>query len=89
MSKFGIYAICAAVIIMAGSGWYALQLHNATVRGQEIERAKIAAKANQNIADRRERDAKFKRDDVIKLCRDAGLEWFADAGRSYCRPKPE
>lgn len=79
--------VVVGLIVLVG-GWYAKQQYDAVERGKAIEREKIVAKTNQNIAERRARDAKFNRDDTIKLCRDAGLEWFSDAGRSYCRVKP-
>lgn len=88
MNNLVTWAVCGFGVILAAGSLYMVQISAATERGRAIEQAAIAAKANQNIADRRVTDAKFKRDDVIKLCRDAGLEWFVDAGRSYCRPKP-
>ncbi len=50
-----------------------------------VERAKIAAKANQTIAERRVKDAKFDKMDARQHCLDAGLEWVFEDGRSICR----
>jgi len=88
MNSFMITGVTTVVLVAAGIGAHQYLLHRAASQAAEMERAKIAAQANQNIAERRERDAEFDRTDAMQLCRAAGLEWFADAGRSYCRVKP-
>ena len=50
-----------------------------------VERAKVAAKANQTIAERRAKDAKFDKMDARAHCIDGGLEWVFEDGRSFCR----
>jgi len=53
------------------------------------ERAKVIAeqlaKSNQNIAERRIRDATFDKFDAAAMCRDGGFEWVFSDGKSYCR----
>jgi hypothetical protein len=85
MTKLPIYAAIAFAIIALVGGWYAKQQHDAEQRGREIERAKISAQSNQNIADRRNTDATFDKMDARALCIDAGLEWMQIDGRSFCR----
>lgn len=45
------------------------------------------AKTNQRIAERRVRDASLDKDDVKRMCTDAGLEWVWDEAnaRSFCQ----
>lgn len=86
MSKIATYVICAAIVLAAAGAWYAKQLYDAKQRGAEEERAKVIARANQEIATRRERDAQFDKMDARQHCLDAGLEWvFGDDGKSFCR----
>lgn len=80
------YIVCAGIVGIMAFGWYAKQQHDAEVRGAAQERAKIAARANQEIAVRRERDAQFDKMDARQHCLDAALEWvFDDDGKSFCR----
>ncbi len=88
MSKIIIYVCIAAVVIGGATGLILKIQADAAARAVLIERGKVVAKANQNIAERRAEDAKFSRTGAMELCRDAGLEWYADEGRSYCRVKP-
>lgn len=85
MTKIAIYAAIAFAVIALVGGWYAKQQYDAEQRGAAIERAKVAAQSNQNIATRRETDATFDKMDAAALCRDAGLEWVFDDGKSFCR----
>lgn len=85
MSRFVTYVIIAGVVMAAAVGWYAKQQHDAEQRGRAIERARVAAQSNQNIAERRKTDANFDKMDAAALCRDAGLEWMFDDGKSFCR----
>ncbi len=88
MSKIIIYISIAAVVIGGATGLILKIQADAASRAVLIERGKVVAKANANIAERRATDAKFNRTDAMELCREAGLEWYADEGRSYCRVKP-
>jgi hypothetical protein len=89
MTKIAIYAALAFAVIAIAGGWYAKQQYDAEQRGREIERAKIAAQSNQNIATRRETDATFDKMDARQLCLDAPveprLEWVFENGKSFCR----
>lgn len=85
MSKLvAAYAICAAVIIAIVGGWYAKQQYDAEQRGVAIERDRVIARANQEIAIRRERDAQFDKMDARQHCLDAGLDWVFEDGKSFC-----
>ena len=86
MSKIIAYVACAGIIGISVLGWYAKQQHDAEQRGIAIEKAKVVARANQEIATRRVRDAQFDKMDARQHCLDAGLEWvFGDDGKSFCR----
>lgn len=74
----------AVILAVMAIGLHQLVVYRETQKALEAERARVAAKANQNIADRRATDAKFDRMDAMQLCRDEGLTWVADGGRSYC-----
>jgi hypothetical protein len=80
-----LYILLATWLVVAAIGWYARQQYVAEQRGREIERALIAAKANQNIAERRVTDAKFDKLDARSFCIDSGLEWVFEDGKSFCR----
>lgn len=84
LHKIGVAALLAVMVI----GLHQLVLYRAERRAVDAERARVAAQANQNIAERRATDAKFDKMDAMALCREVGLEWYADKGRSYCRPHP-
>lgn len=84
LHKVGIAVLLAVMAI----GLHQLVLYRVERRAVDAERVRVAAQANQNIAERRATDAKFDRMDAMALCREVGLEWYADEGRSYCRPKP-
>jgi hypothetical protein len=79
------YAVIVAIAVAIIGGWYGKQQYDAVQRGREIERAKVAAQSNQNIAERRKTDATFDKMDARALCIDAGLEWVFDDGKSLCR----
>ncbi len=78
----------AVLLVILAIGLHQLVLYRAERKAVDAERARVSAEANQAIAERRATDAKFDRMDAMALCREVGLEWFADGGRSYCRPKP-
>lgn len=54
-------------------------------RGVEQQVARDIAKANQEIATRRETDAKFDSQDARALCDAMGLTWVFENGKSLCR----
>jgi hypothetical protein len=54
-------------------------------RGVDQQVARDIAKANQEIATRRETDAKFDSQDARALCTSMGLEWMSEQGKSFCR----
>jgi hypothetical protein len=85
MTKLIAYVACAAIVIGSAVAWYASEQHAAEERGAAIERAKVAAQSNQNIAERRKTDADFDKMDARALCIDAGLEWVFEDGKSFCR----
>lgn len=86
MNSIAVYAVAAAAVSSLAIGWYVNEKRDAEERGAAIERAKVAAKANQNIAERRMKDAQFDKMDARQHCLDADLEWvFGDDGRSFCR----
>lgn len=80
-----VYAALLILLVLTAAGWYAKQMYDAEQRGREIERAGIAAQANQNIAERRKTDAAFDKMDARGLCLDAHLEWVFEDGKSFCR----
>jgi len=80
----GMFGLIAGAIY----GWHIREVRLAKAEGIAKVEAENIAKANQQIAERRAADAKFQRTDAMQLCHEAGLEWFAQEGRSYCRVKP-
>lgn len=54
-------------------------------RGIDQQIARDIAKANQEIAKRRETDARFDSKDARALCDSMGLEWVLEDGKSFCR----
>jgi hypothetical protein len=77
-----IIGVCAfAVVLGLGLGIVAKIRADAVT----VERAKVAAKANQTIAERRAKDAKFDKMDAQQHCIAGGLEWVFEDGRSFCR----
>lgn len=81
MIKLAIYAVGALLIIGAASA-YVINKQNEAV---QAERIKQIAKSNQNIAERRVRDATFDKFDAAELCRRSGLEWVQSDGKSFCQ----
>lgn len=65
--------------------WLGLRDEAAERRGMEKEIARRIARANQEIATRRETDASFDSMDARAHCLDAGLDWVFEDGRSLCR----
>lgn len=81
----GLVLICALLAGIVGYLDYRDDAHEQ--RGVDKQVALNIAKANQEIATRRARDATFDKMDARQHCLDAGLEWvFVDAeGKSFCR----
>jgi len=75
----GIGAIAAIIIYLN------IREDAAEQRGVDRQVAAEIAKANQNIAERRETDAHFDKFDARALCDEYGLEWVFEDGRSFCR----
>lgn len=85
MNKILIYAVCTAIVGLAAVTWYVREQRQAEERGAAEERARVSARANQEIATRRARDVEFDKMDARQHCLDAGLEWVFDDGKSSCR----
>jgi hypothetical protein len=77
-----IIGVCAAAIVVGGATGLIFKIQSDAVA---VERAKVAAKANQTIAERRVKDAKFDKMDAEQHCIAGGLEWVFEDGRSFCR----
>jgi hypothetical protein len=78
LSIFGVVLL----LLLGAVGAVVLKIRSDAVA---VERAKVAAKANQNIAERRAKDAKFDKMDARQHCLADGLEWVFEDGRSFCR----
>ncbi len=89
MSKILLWVAVVSGLCLLIGGWYAKQQYDAEQRGRQVERDRITAQANQNIADRRVRDATFDKQDARQLCIDTPieprLEWVFEDGKSFCR----
>lgn len=70
------------LLVLGAAGVVVLKIRADAVA---VERAKVAAKANQNIAERRAKDAKFDKMDAQQHCLADDLEWVFENGRSFCR----
>lgn len=80
-----IIAIAAVVgVIVAIVLYLGYREDKAEQRGVEQQVARDIAAANQNIAERRETDAKFDSQDARALCTGYGLEWVQHDGKSFC-----
>lgn len=82
------YAIAAAAAFVAVAGFifYLDRREDAAEqRGVDRQIAADIAKANQNIATRRETDAHFDKLDARALCGEYDLEWVFENGKSFCR----
>ena len=78
LSIFGVVLL----LLLGAAGAVVLKIRSDAVA---VERAKVAAKANQNIAERRVKDAKFDKMDAEQHCLADDLEWVFEDGRSFCR----
>lgn len=83
--KYVIAALIIGSVVAAGLLWLQTSLTNAERAGADQQIARDIAQANQNIAERRETDAHFDKMDASAVCRDFGLEWVFEDGKSFCR----
>lgn len=84
MSKLAIYGVIAVAIVIFIGGYIAKVKSDAMQAGIDKQVAADIAKANQNIAERRETDAQFNKMDAAAVCREYGLEWVFTNGKSEC-----
>lgn len=84
MIKYAIYAGIALAIGASIFGYLAKIKYDAAAAEREKIRIETIAKSNQNIAERRVRDATFDKFDAAELCRRAGLSWVFADGKSHC-----
>jgi hypothetical protein len=81
-----IIAVIAVAVAIGGIILYLGHREDAAEqRGVDKQVAADIAKANQEIATRRETDAQFNRLDAHALCIEYGLEWVFEDGKSLCR----
>jgi hypothetical protein len=81
-----IIAITALVgVIFAIVLYLGMREDKAEQRGVDKQVAADIAKANQELAVKRERDAKFDKMDARAFCLDGGFEWVFEDNRSFCR----
>lgn len=85
MMKYLIAAGVGFACLALFSVWMAAREYAAEQRGVDEQVARDIAKANQEIATRRETDAKFDSQDARALCDSMGLEWVLENGKSFCR----
>jgi type II secretory pathway pseudopilin PulG len=83
--KYVIAALIFGSLIAGGLLWLQKSLSNAEQAGVDQQVARDIAQANQNIAERRETDAQFDKMDAAAVCRDFGLLWVFEDGKSFCR----
>lgn len=83
--RYVIAALIIGSIVAGGLLWLQTSLSNAEQSGIDQQVARDIAQANQNIAERRETDAHFDKMDAAAVCRDFGLEWLFEDGKSLCR----
>lgn len=85
MSRFLFAAVSGIAATAAIVIYLTMREDAAERRGVDKQIAAEIAKANQNIAERRETDAHFDKFDARALCDEYGLEWVFEDGRSFCR----
>ncbi len=85
MMKYVFAALIAATLLGAGAAYLDHREDAAEQRGVDQQVARDIAKANQEIATRRETDAKFDSQDARALCLSLELEWVLEDGKSFCR----
>lgn len=85
MIKYIIAAVVAIGLIFSAVLYLGHREDEAEQRGIDQQVARNIAKANQEIATRRETDAKFDSQDARSLCLSYGLEWLSEQGKSFCR----
>lgn len=85
MTKIAIAVSGVLLVFALFMVWYSAQQEAAERRGVEAQVARDISKANQELAVKRERDAKFDKMDARAFCVDAGLDWVFEDGKSFCR----
>ena len=85
MMKYLLAALAAIVIVASALAYLDRRDDAAEQRGVDKQIAVTIAKANQNIAERRETDAHFDKFDAHALCDEYDLEWVFEDGKSFCR----
>lgn len=85
LTEILIFVAVSAAILFAALIYLGRREHAAEQRGVDRQVAADIAKANQNIATRRETDAHFDSHDARALCADYGLDWVFEDGKSFCR----
>lgn len=85
MMKYLIAFLCALGFVAGIIVYLDHRDYEAEQRGVDKQIAADIARANQEIATRRVRDAQFDKNDARQHCLDAGLEWVFLDGKSFCR----
>ena len=85
MMKYLIAFLCALGFIAGLIVYLDHRDDAAEQRGVDKQIAAVIAKANQNIAERRETDAHFDKMDAAAVCSDFDLQWVFEDGKSFCR----
>lgn len=85
MTNIIIYVAIAIAVVGSIFGYLKKTEYDAAQAEREKIRIETIAKSNQNIAERRVRDATFDKFDAAELCRRAGLEWMQSDGKSFCQ----
>lgn len=85
MTKYVVLVVLVVGFIFSIVLYLGHREDTAEQRGVDQQVARDIAKANQEIATRRETDAKFDSQDARALCISYGLEWVSEQGKSFCR----
>lgn len=85
MTKYIFIGLIALSLIGGVAAYLDHREDAAERRGVDQQIARDIAKANQEIATRRERDATFDKMDARQHCLDVDLEWVFLDGKSFCR----
>lgn len=85
MKLYALAAVAAFVAVAAFTFYLNTREDAAEQRGVDRQVAADIAKANQNIAERRETDAHFDKLDAAAVCREFGLDWVFEDAKSFCR----
>lgn len=85
MIRYAVLAALVVGVIFAIVLYLGHREDEAERRGIERQVARDVAKANQEIATRRETDEKFDSQDARALCLSMSLDWVLEDGKSFCR----